>query len=103
MFEYNKELEIYSTISGLQCFVVSNPTAQDFIKDPEVIKLMGELHELCSNKDFYIRFVKLLIDNYVSNSGLQNYMYNAFEKATELKIYNYRQYLIYKGHCEYDY
>jgi len=101
--EITKEQEVYSIISGLQCFVSLNETAQDFINHPEVINLISQLRELCDNKDFYLRFTKILIDNYVSNTGLQKYIYNAFENGTELKIYNYRQYLIYKGHCEYDY
>ena len=100
--EKNGELQIYSIISGLQCFAESNNTASKFINDPEVKQLMSELHEFYSTKEFYIRFIKILIDNYVSNPGMQNNLYNALEKATDLRIFNYRQYLLFKGHCMYD-
>lgn len=101
--EINKELEIYSIILGLQCFMEDNKTATEFINNPEVKKLMAELREHFTNKEYYVRFVKLLIDNYVNNPGLQKILHNVLENSTELRIYNYRQYLIYKGHCEYDY
>lgn len=76
--------------------------AIDFLEDENIQEFIGKLEEHFSKKEIYKFVVDMLIENFISVNSMKKNLTDIFGNATELTIFNYRNYLMFKGYSKYD-
>lgn len=99
---------VFKTIQMMEKYISDHysnedkKTALDLLSDIHMQAFIRNLEDYCSAKEIYIIVVDLLIECFICENNMKKNLANIFHNATELTIFNYRNYLMFKGYCKYD-
>lgn len=89
-------------IFNLYNYAKNFSSASEFIKNPEVKNYILNLEEVLDSKTLYFILIEIMITNFVSVREDGEKLNSLLINSIDLTIYNYRQYLLFKGNMLYD-
>ncbi len=98
---------VFNTIQMLEMYILDNYSKEDkkaidLLSDINIQAFIERLEEYCSKKEIYQIMVDILVENFVCENLIKRNLIDVFHNATELTIFNYRNYLMFKGYAKYD-